>query len=42
MVSVMLFPFMLCVGQFMDLFVLCELYGEAISNVFGLCLLFCC
>ena len=42
MVSVMLYPCMLCVALLMDLFVLCvacltvcELFGETIRNMFG-------
>ena len=40
MVSVMLYPCILCVTLLMDLFVLCvdsvcELFGETIRNVFG-------
>ena len=41
--SVMLYPYMLCVSLLMDLFLLCvscfdsvyELFGETIRNVFG-------
>ena len=37
MVSVMLYPCILCVALLMDLFVLCicELFGETICNMFG-------
>ena len=37
MVSVMLYPCMLCVSLLMDLFVLrvCELFRETICNMFG-------
>ena len=37
MVSVMLYPFILCVALLMDLFVLCvcELFGETICNMFA-------
>ena len=37
MVSVMLYPCILCVGLLMNLFVLCvsELFGETICNMFG-------
>ena len=37
MVSVMLYPCILCVALLMDLFFLrvCELFGETIRNMFG-------
>ena len=37
MVSVMLYPCILCVAQLMDLFVLCvcECFSETIRNMFG-------
>ena len=49
MVSVMLYPCILCVSLLVHLFVLCvacltvcELFAEPICNVFWVWLLFCC
>ena len=49
MVSVMLYPCILCVALLMDRCILCcvsysvcELFGETIRNIFGCVLLVCC